>query len=46
VNIGRLTFWLILALGYGGNRAASTIVMVGERSEIPLSARRRAQSGD
>jgi hypothetical protein len=30
-NIGGLTFWLILALGYGGNRAASPVVMVGER---------------
>jgi hypothetical protein len=31
VNIGGLTFWLILVLGYGGNRAASPVKMVGER---------------
>ena len=35
-NIGGLTFWLILAPGYGGSRAASTIVMVGERLRNPI----------
>jgi hypothetical protein len=37
VNIGGLTFWLILALGYGGNRAVSPVVMVGERLGNPIT---------